>query len=114
MTDFVGECLGKKYKQAKYPLPNDIDEYLTWDDDLIYNYAKTESDSKSHNLAWRILDRHHYEVVYETYPHTDRLTPKNICTFSMQEEYKDHKFWLDPAGGHPEAFRQQDLVIYRR
>jgi HD superfamily phosphohydrolase len=113
LTDFIGDCLKEEYGKRTYPEPDEVTEYLKWDDNLILTKAKECANEANKNLAWRIIDRHHYEVVHETYPHPNPLESRKVDSLikACRKKFKGTHFWLDPAVGHPEMFRRQDLPI---
>jgi HD superfamily phosphohydrolase len=113
LTDFIGDCLEEESGKRTYPEPDKLIEYLKWDDNLILTKAKEHANEADKNLAWRIINRHHYEVVYETYPHPDALESRKVDSLikACRKEFKGARFWLDRAVGHPEMFKKQDLPI---
>ena len=84
-----------------------------WDDNFILTRAKELADEGGRNLAWRIINRHHYEVVYETLPHPDPLESKKVAKLieACKKKFKDVRFWLDRAAGHPEMFKIESLPV---
>lgn len=113
LTDFIGDCLEEEYGKRTYPKPDELAEYLKWDDNLILTKAKERANEADRNTAWRIINRHHYEVVYETYPHPDALESRKVDSLIevCQKKFKKAQFWLDRAVVHPEMFRRQDLPV---
>jgi HD superfamily phosphohydrolase len=113
LTDFISDCLQEEYGNRTYPEPDKLPEYLKWDDNLILTKAREQAKEADKNLAWRIINRHHYEVVYETYPHPDALQSKKVASLieACRKEFKGARFWLDRAVGHPEMFKKQDLPV---
>ena len=113
LTDFIGDCLEEEYGNRTYPKPDNLIEYLKWDDNLILTKANEHANEDDKNLAWRIINRHHYEVVYESYPHPGALESRRIVSLiaACQEKFEGVRFWLDRAIGHPEMFKKQDLPI---
>ena len=113
LTDFIGDCLEKEYGNRTYPKPDNLIEYLKWDDNLILTKAREQANEAARNLAWRIINRHHYELVYESYPHLGALESKRAANLivACQKEFKGVHFWLDRAVGHPEMFKKEDLPI---
>jgi len=113
LTDLIGDCLEEGYGKRTYPTPDKVSDYLKWDDTVIFTKAKELENEGDKNSAWRIINRHHYAVVYETYPHPD---PREINTVNSlfkecQDKFKGVQFRLDSAVGHPEAFKQESLPI---
>ena len=113
LTDFIGDCLEEEYGNRTYPKPDNLIEYLKWDDNLILTKASEHANEAAKNLAWRIINRHHYKLVYESYPHPDALESKKIANLieACQQKFKEVHFWFDPAVGHPEMFKREDLPI---
>jgi HD superfamily phosphohydrolase len=113
LTDFIGDCLEEEYGNRTYPKPDNLIEYLKWDDNLILTKAKEHANEAAKNLAWRIINRHHYAVVYETYPHPNPLESRKVDNLikACRKKFKGTHFWLDRAVGHPEMFKRQDLPI---
>ena len=113
LTDFIGDCLEEEYGNRTYPKPDNLIEYLKWDDNLILTKASEHANEAAKNLAWRIINRHHYKLVYESYPHPDPLESKKIANLieACQQNFKEVHFWFDPAIGHPEMFKREDLPI---
>jgi len=116
LADFIGDCLEKEYRKRMYPLPSQIADYLKWDDNLILTKAKEQANESQRNSAWRIINRHHYEVIYETLPHPDPLETKKIGNLieACEKEFKGVRFFIDRAAGHPEMFRQESLPVMRK
>jgi HD superfamily phosphohydrolase len=113
LSDFIGDCLENEYRKRTYPPPSQVIQYLKWDDNLVLAKAKEQAKESDRNSAWRIINRHHYDVIYETLPHPDSLEIRKIGKLieACEREFKDVRFLTDHAAGHPEMFRQEDLPI---
>jgi len=113
LTDFIGDCLEEEYGNRTYPKPDNLIEYLKWDDNLILTKASEHANEAVKNLAWRIINRHHYKLVYESYPHIGALESKKIANLieECRQKFKEVHFWFDPAVGHPEMFKREDLPV---
>lgn len=113
LTDFIGDCLKKKCGKRTYPKPDKVNDYLKWDDTIIFTKAKELENESDRNLAWRVINRHHYEVVYETYPHPEREDVEKARSLfqACQDKFKGVRFWLDRASDHPEKYKREHLPV---
>jgi hypothetical protein len=116
LTEFIGDLLEEEYGQRTYPPPESILEYLKWDDNLVLTQANAKWDENNRNLAWRIIQRRHPKMVYETMPHPNALTMKRVETLKRECEksFDNVTFWLDRAVDHPEKFRREVVLPIMR
>ena len=67
LLGLIKEALEEETKKDTYP--DDIQDYLSWDDTRILNYARCRLATGTSDCAMRILLRNHYLVIYETSDH---------------------------------------------
>ena len=114
LTEFIKELLLEKAGTTQYP--NDVEDYLTWNDNLILTEARSRSDSITKNMAWRIVSRQHLKVVYETVDHPDQIDASkafNRLPEAIREDYGGILVWADQASDHPDKFRTEMLPVFQ-
>ena len=111
LTDLISDIMTKHYGTAAYP--EDLAEYLKWDDEGICQEAQELADETVANAAWRILHRQPYARVYDTGPH-----PKgeSILRFTdlleaARTRFPGRAFRQDAAIDHPERYREMDIWV---
>ncbi|MFQ5799918.1 MAG: HD domain-containing protein, partial [Bacteroidota bacterium] len=116
LADFIKELLREEYGEGLYPSPDQLNEYMKWDDHYVLQRAAEKVREGAKGLAWMILNRQHPRVVYETLPHPDPAVAKKafrILPSEVRAQFPDVKFWPDVATDHPEKFKQEDIYIKR-
>lgn len=114
LTEFIAELLGQSGGSGAYPGPDQVEEYLRWDDHRIIAEASKMRDPKLKNMAWRIIDRQHPKAVYDTGPSPDKGASRKVLNQlpnAARESFPDLQFWLDQAVDHPDKFRADDIMI---
>jgi len=114
LTEFIQELLQDQYGSDTYPSPEDLSEYLNWDDSAVMSNAVTRSDSAKENLAWMICHRRHPKTAYETLPHPDPMEARMAFRRLLPEvkrQFPSVRFWRDNATDHPERYRHEDIPI---
>ena len=113
LTDFISELLTEEYQSGTYPGPDQVSEYLKWDDNRILFEARNRADPVAKNLAWRIIYRQHPKAVYETEDSPDsgiaRRAPQLLA--EMRGRYPNLQFWEDRAIDHPDRFRTAEMMV---
>ena len=117
LTDFISELLKEMPGPNHYP--EQLTEYLKWNDSRILAVLNGRMDAKTKNLAWRLATRRHPKPVYETGDHADPLDINQAMAHLPQQlaqKYADVTIWTDRATDHPERFRMGNGVwpIQRR
>ena len=114
LTDFISELLGAEYESGRYPGADEIDKYLSWDDNRILFEANRRSDAAKKNLAWRIASRQHPKAIYETGDSPDtgviRRAERELPQ-AIREKFPDLQFWEDKAIDHPDRFRLAEMMV---
>lgn len=114
LTEFIGELLGQTGSSGTYPGPDQVDEYLLWDDQRIIAAASKMRDPNSKNMAWRIIDRQHPKAIYETDSSPDGGVSRQAfyqLPEAARQAFPDITFWVDRAVDHPDRFRVDDIMI---
>ena len=114
LTDFISELLGDMTENGRYPGPDALEDYLKWDDVLVLAAASERRQESTHNTAWRIINRQHPKLVYETSASPDAgLARKVLYTLpqAAQENFAEDTFWMDQAIDHPDPFGKADIMI---
>ena len=113
LTDFIAELL-EIYQDGRYPGPDNLEDYLRWDDIFVLAEAGSQRDESTRNLAWRIVDRRHPKAVYETTPSPDPNIARKVLRSLLgaaEERFSGEMFWVDQAVDHPDRFRLADTNI---
>jgi hypothetical protein len=108
LTDFMKELLSELEGQPTYPPPGELEKYFKWDDFRVISAASDRKSEELRNPAWRVADRQHPKVVFETPPVPDAGLVRKAQQQLMpgaEKEFPGTKFWLDRAIDHPERFR---------
>ena len=110
LTDFISEVLAPT---GRYPGPDQLQEYLRWDDNRILSEARNNADPDEKNLAWRIIYRQHPKAVYETDDSPDSGIARRAFQLleHMTGKYPGVRFWEDRAFDHPDRFRAADMMV---
>ena len=114
LTEFIGDLLSQNCGPGTYPGPENVDEYLLWDDQRVIAAASGMMDSDAKNLAWRIIDRQHPKAIYETGPSPDKGILRKVVyqlLDAARKKFPDTRFWLDQAVDHPDKFRVENIMI---
>ena len=113
LGEFIGDCLEDEYGKRTYPLPDQISEYLKWDDSLILTKARELADKSKKNMAWRVIQRKHPKSIYSTMPHQSTVDDGIVKNMEAKcrERFPDVRFWLDRATDHPEKFKKDEMLI---
>jgi HD superfamily phosphohydrolase len=114
LTELIEELMKRAYGVPTYPLLSDSAEFLAWDDARVLAEARTLADANLRNPAWRIIQRRHPRVVYQTTPHEDAVVALRAYTNlyrAVAANFGDIRFWPDRASDHPESFRLEDIPI---
>ena len=109
LTDFISDVLNDTLGSGHYP--EDLGEYLKWNDWRVLAELTKRMDEGEKNLAWRLATRQHPKPVYETGDHATTATVNRAMTRlrrNTQQQFPDVKFWEDRAIDHPERFRIGD------
>jgi hypothetical protein len=111
LTDLISHIMLQQYGTAAYP--EDLAEYVKWDDETIRAAAQELADETAANAAWRILHRQHYAWVYDTGPHPQG---ESILHFpdlleAARRRFPDRAFRQDAATDHPERYREMDIWV---
>ena len=114
LTEFIMELLQEQRGSQTYPSPDQLDEYLQWDDTKVLAEAVIRRQESSKNLAWRIADRHHPKAVYDSGPSPDPGEAKRAY-FELPQAAKTQflgtLFWADRAVDHPDRFRWEPFMV---
>lgn len=114
LTEFIKDLLQEQYGNGHYPSPDDLEEYLSWDDTGVMANAVSRVDCDRENLAWMICHRRHPKVAYETLPHPDPMEARTAFRRllpEVQRAFPGVRIWRDNATDHPERYRQEDIPI---
>ena len=106
LTDFISELLEETLGTKHYP--EQLTEYLKWNDWRLLAALYERMDENSQNLAWRLATRHHPRPVYDTGDHADTIEVSGAMRRLPQElkqRYPNVKTWTDTAIDHPDRFR---------
>ena len=106
LTDFIAELLLDSLGSEHYP--EDLAEYIKWNDWKVMAELHQRVDESDKNLAWRVVARQHPTPVYETGDHADPIVMQSAMTKLPERlglEYPDLTIWTDQATDHPERFR---------
>ena len=109
LTDFIAELLKETPGPDHYP--EQLTEYIKWNDWRILAELPLRMDEKAENLAWRLATRRHPRPVYETGDHADPIVVESAMSKLPQElakEFPGLKIRTDSATDHPERFRTGD------
>ena len=109
LTDFISEVLNDNLGSGRYP--EDLGEYLEWNDWRVLSELSRRIDKEKGNLAWRLATRQHPKPVYETGDHAGTGTVNRALTTlhnEIQQRFPDVNFREDRAIDHPERFRMGD------
>ena len=109
LTDFISELLEETLGTKQYP--EQLTEYLKWNDWRVLAALYERMDENSQNLAWRLVARRHPKPVYDTGDHTDPIRVSGALSKlpeELSERYPDVNTWTDTATDHPERFKMGD------
>lgn len=112
LEEFIRGLLEDQYGQGQYP--EDVGQYVTWDDTLVLSRGVSLLDRTTKNWAYRLIERQHPKAIYDTGPHPDALCsiralkelPKRI-----EEQFPGILVWADQALDHPEKVQRVDLPV---
>ena len=106
LAEFIGDLLKENGGTGHYP--EQLAQYLDWNDWRILDSMKRKSDKSARNAAWRLAARQHPKLVYETGGHADTGTVVSAMTRlpnELERQFPEVKIWTDRASDHPERFR---------
>ena len=106
LTDFISEVLGDASDSKHYP--EDLTEYIKWNDWRILAELNQRMDGRTRNLAWRLAARQHPKPVYETGDHASTFVVNRAMTHlvgQLRDKYSEITIWTDTATDHPERYR---------
>ena len=106
LAEFISELLQETLKTNHYP--EELSDYLKWNDWKILAEMEERADENEQNLAWRLVTRHHPRPVYDTGDHADPIVVSgaiNKLPERLKRVYPDVKTWSDTATDRPERFR---------
>ena len=114
LAEFIGELLAQNGGTRRYP--EQLGQYLEWDDWRVLNSMNRESDEAARNAAWRLAARQHPKPVYETGDHADPGTVNSANSRLiplLEQRHSELEIWTDRASDHPERFRsgEDDWLI---
>ncbi len=112
LTEFIKELLLEDTGKNHYP--EDVNEFLEWNDLSVLAKAHARADAEDKNLAWRIVSRQHPKVVYDTPDHPDQLRASRAFVRLPEEirhQFGDLLIWADRASDHPEKFKTEMLPV---
>jgi HD superfamily phosphohydrolase len=114
LTEFIKELLLEKTDRNNYP--EDVNDFLQWNDLSVLAEAHVRSDEKERNMAWRIASRQHLKSVYETVDHPDEIDASkafNKLPEAVRQEFGEILVWADQASDHPEKFKTEMLPVFQ-
>ena len=109
LTDFISDVLNDALGSGHYP--EDLREYLEWNDWRILSELRNRMDEGKRNIAWTLVTRQHPKPVYEAGDHADTAIVNRAMTRlrrDTQQQFPNVRFWEDRAIDHPERFRMGD------
>ena len=109
LTDFISELLEETLGTKHYP--EQLNDYVEWNDWRILAELHGRMDEKTQNLAWRLATRHHPRPVYDTGDHADTIEVSAALSrlpLELNQRYPSVRTWTDKATDHPERFRMGD------
>ncbi len=109
LTDLIAELLEETSGSRHYP--EQLTEYLKWNDWRILAELHQRMDAKTKNLAWRLATRRHPKPVYETEDHADQFVISGVMANlrpRLELQFPRVKIWTDIASDHPERFKMSD------
>ena len=109
LAGFIRELLQDCLRSEHYP--EQLSEYLRWNDWRVLAEVNGRVDERAKNLAWRLAARKHPRPVHDTGEHADSMVVNSAMTKlpqALQEEYPNITIWTDKATDHPERFRTGD------
>ena len=109
LTDFISELLEETLGTKHYP--EQLNDYVEWNDYRILAELHGRMDEKTQNLAWRLATRHHPRPVYDTGDHADNIEVSAALSrlpLELNQRYPNVRTWTDEATDHPERFRMGD------
>ena len=109
LTEFISELLNETSGKGRYP--ENLSEYLEWNDWTVLAEVPKRLDDQKKNMAWRLATRQHPKPVFETGDHADRLVMNRAMTHlprQLERRFEGVAIWTDRATDHPERFRMGD------
>ena len=106
LAEFIAELLAENRGTGSYP--EQLAQYLKWNDWRILDSMNRKSDESTRNAAWRLAARQHPKPVYETGDHADAGTVNSAMIRlpgELRQRYPELEIWPDRATDHPESFR---------
>ena len=106
LAEFISELLKENGGTGRYP--EQLAQYLEWDDWRILHALKERMNEDERNAAWRLVTRQHPKPVYETSDHADPgILNSAILRLpgELEQRYPEMRIWTDRASDHPERFR---------
>ena len=113
LTEFIKELLLEKTGRTHYP--EDVNDYIEWNDLSVLAEAHVWADEKEKNMAWRIVSRQHLRAVYETVDHPDPIVASrafNRLPDDVRREFGSTLVWADRATDRPDRFKTEMLPVY--
>lgn len=113
LTELLKELLSDEYGEPAYPSPDNLMEFLRWDDSLVLARAAERADEGTQNWAWCLLTRNHPKAIWSTLPSPSATMARKVEELysTLPGKYSGTQFWLDRAVDHPERFKSQDILI---
>lgn len=104
LTDFIRELLQDSLSLDHYP--EQLSEYIKWNDWKVLAEVSKRSDESVRNLAWRIAARKHPRKVHDTGEHPDSMSLNRAMRLpqELEESFPSLRVWTDKATDHPERF----------
>ena len=106
LAEFISELLKENGGPGRYP--EQLAQYLEWDDWRVLHALKERMNEDERNAAWRLVTRQHPKPVYETSDHADPgILNSAILRLpgELEQRYPEMRIWTDRASDHPERFR---------
>jgi len=113
LGEFIRSLLKNEYGVDHYP--DDVREYVKWDDHRVFSKASEQGDTSQKNLAWRLTSRQHLKPVHTTEEHPDPLVARKALwqlPKVIREKFPGVLVWPDQASDHPERFRKEELRVH--
>ena len=112
LTEFIREYLESKFGENHYP--EDLEQYLELNDDVVMAAAHGAADGQNRNMAWRLVSRQHFKAVYESEAHADALVARRAQSQlpeAIGKRYAHVDAWSDRAGMNPDTFSDPPLPV---
>ena len=115
LTEFIREYLLNRFGSNRYP--EDLNDYLALNDNVVMAEAQALADGQGKNLAWRLVSRQHFKAVYESESHPDRLVANKVLfqlPDAIRKKYPGIVVWSDRASVNPATFMSEPLPVRQR